>query len=83
LHDSGDNYLDARRGRVTKKLANGRSRTRCSHEESVAGRVACLRLILARLLALNCALIAVLAELADGLARELRGSIDSPRRLAT
>jgi IS5 family transposase len=42
-----------------------------------------LRLILARLRALYCALIAVLAELADGLARELRGSIDSPRRLAT
>ena len=42
-----------------------------------------LRLILARLRALYCALIAVLAELADGLARGLNGAFHSQHRLAT
>jgi hypothetical protein len=42
-----------------------------------------LRLILARLRALYCALIAVLAELADGLARGSNGAFASQHRLAT
>jgi IS5 family transposase len=41
-----------------------------------------LRLILARLRALYCALIAVTAELAGSVARVARSAIDSPRRLA-
>jgi hypothetical protein len=40
-----------------------------------------LRLILARLRALYCALIAVTAELAGSVARVARSAIDSPRRL--